>query len=221
MDQRFLILDDEIDEEEGAGPAKDGYPVTYIWDITSLENPKQTGIYKAANRGIDHNQYVVDGLAYQSNYGAGLRIYDVSSIPSDPSGNGVCEVAFFDIYPEDDGDVGGGTVEYSGTWSSYAYFKSGYIFVNTIERGAYVVKVNKREKCPVKTCSADNCLRAMRSTSVEGRLQESQAFCGTFTEGFEADVAVVPAFATKACEGNTIARVSSACACLPTATAAV
>lgn len=28
--QTYLLLDDEVDEEDGAGPAADGYPVTYI-----------------------------------------------------------------------------------------------------------------------------------------------------------------------------------------------
>lgn len=67
--------------------------MTYIWDIRDLENPKNTGIYKSKVKAIDHNQYVIDGLNYQSNYGAGLRVFDVSSIPKDPSGNSVCEVS--------------------------------------------------------------------------------------------------------------------------------
>lgn len=44
-------------------------------------------------RSVDHNQYIKDGLVYQSNYQAGLRVYDISSIPTDPSGDGVCEVS--------------------------------------------------------------------------------------------------------------------------------
>ncbi|KAG9235988.1 hypothetical protein BJ875DRAFT_457570 [Amylocarpus encephaloides] len=216
--QQYLLLDDEVDEEDLVGPAADGYPATYIWDISSLAAPKQTGIYKATNKGIDHNQYVIDGLSYQSNYGAGIRVYDVSSIPSDPTGNGVCEIAFFDIYPEDDDAEGGGIVQYSGTWASYAYFKSGYIFVNTIERGAFVVKMTKREACKPKTCSADNCLRAFRAESVPGRLKESQEFCGTFTKTFVADVSVLPSYVPSACQGNVISRASSACRCLPTPT---
>jgi choice-of-anchor B domain-containing protein len=114
--------------------------VTYIWDIRSLEEPKQTGIYKSDSYSIDHNQYVIDGLSYQSNYGGGLRILDVSSIPEDPTGKGVKEVAFFDVYPEDDTEPNGGVIDFVGSWSSYGFFKSGYIFVNTIERGGFVLK---------------------------------------------------------------------------------
>jgi choice-of-anchor B domain-containing protein len=137
---QFMISDDEFDEKNRAGPAADGRPVTYIWDISNLEAPKQTGYYKSNVTGIDHNQYVHDGFSYQSNYGSGFRILDISSIPQDPTGKGVHEVGFFDIYPEDDNEQGGGIVDFVGSWSSYSYFKSGYIFVNTIERGGFVLK---------------------------------------------------------------------------------
>ncbi|KAK0115090.1 hypothetical protein ONS96_013560 [Cadophora gregata f. sp. sojae] len=144
QNQEFLLLDDELDEQNRAGPAADGFPVTYIWDIQSLEQPKQTGYYKSSVRSIDHNQYVVNGYSYQSNYAAGLRVLDVRSIPSDPTGAKVCEAGFFDIYPEDDNLPGGGNTTFVGTWSMYPYFKSGYVFINTIERGAFVVKMTSK-----------------------------------------------------------------------------
>src|SRR3954452_18753219 len=120
-----------------------------------------------------------------------MRVYDVSSIPSDPTANSVCGIAFMDIYPEDDGVEGGGIIDFFGTWGSYPYFKSGFIFVNTQERGVFLMKMTKKEKCKPKTCNADNCLRALRSTSVPGRLAESQEFCGESTKTFVADVTVV------------------------------
>lgn len=138
--QQYLVLDDEYDEYDGVGPGAAGYPITYIWDISSLESPKQTGYYSAKVKGIDHNQFINGDFAYQSNYGGGLHILDISSIPSDPTGQSVKEVAHFDIYPEDDDESGGGIIEFVGTWSHYPYFKSGYIVINTIERGVYVVK---------------------------------------------------------------------------------
>lgn len=85
-----------------------------------------------------------------ANYGAGLRVLDISSIPSDPTGAGVCEAGFFDIHPEDDGAEGGGIVAFTGTWSSYAYFKSGLIYINTIERGSFVVKMTSKACAEVK-----------------------------------------------------------------------
>lgn len=143
--QEYLVTDDELDEDEQAGPAASGHPITYFWDIRSLENPKQTGYYRSKAHSIDHNQYVVGGLTYQSNYGAGLRILDISSLPQDPTGGLVEEVGFFDIYPEDDGEPEGGIVDFVGTWSNYPYFKSGFVLVNTMGRGAFVVKLNRTE----------------------------------------------------------------------------
>lgn len=213
-------MNDEVDEVLGNGPAQDGYPVSYIWDIRLLESPKQTGVYKSTVKGVDHNLYIKDGLVYQSAYGTGFRVYDVSSIPEDPSGNGVCEIAYLDIYPEDDSSPGGGEVQFSGTWSSYAMFESGFIFINTIERGAFLAKMTRREPCRPHSCNADNCLRALRASNVDGRLGESQEFCGKFTASVTADVGVVPTYAASACGENIISRVSSACSCLPTQTAA-
>jgi len=65
MDQRFLLLDDEYDEYDKVGPGIPGNPITYIWDISKLKAPKQTGLYKSAAKGVDHNQYVANGVAYQ------------------------------------------------------------------------------------------------------------------------------------------------------------
>ena len=93
--QQYLLLDDEYDEYDKVGPGAAGHPITYIWDISSLRKPKQTGLYKSGAKGVDHNQYVANGFAYQSNYGTGFRVLDVRSIPSDPTGAGVKEVGFF------------------------------------------------------------------------------------------------------------------------------
>ena len=138
--QQFLITDDEYDEFNKTGLAADGYPVSYIWDISSLEAPKQTGHYKGLRRGIDHNQFVKDSFAYQSNYGLGLSILDLRSVPSDPTGKGIKEVAYFDTHPEDDHLPGGGNVTFTGSWSHYPFFPSGFIVINTMDRGAFVVK---------------------------------------------------------------------------------
>jgi choice-of-anchor B domain-containing protein len=144
--QQYLLLDDEYDEYDGLGPGANGHPTTFIWDVSDLKAPKETGYYQSSARGIDHNQYVSNGFTYQSNYGTGFRILDVSSIWKDPTGKGVKEVAFFDVYPDDDGEPGQGKVDFVGTWSSYALFKSGHIFVNTMERGGFVLKLKESAK---------------------------------------------------------------------------
>ncbi|KAH8847685.1 hypothetical protein MCOR27_002952 [Pyricularia oryzae] len=215
--QEFLLMNDERDERYRAGPASDGFPVVYVWDIRDLEKPKQTGTYKYPTRAIDHNLYIKDGIMFQSNYGNGYQLMDVSSVgPSDTTGSGICRAAFIDIYPEDDNVAGGGIIEFVGTWSSWGWYPSGYHVVNTIERGVFLVKPTSLKCPPAPTCNADNCLRAMRAESVQGRLEESQEFCAAYTANLVTEVSVLPEYATKACTGDAISRVSSACACIPT-----
>jgi hypothetical protein len=153
--------DDEYDEYDKAGAGANGFPISYFWDITNLEAPVLTGYYRNEYAlGIDHNQYMlvfcrthdsrpcvkmltrnrIDGVAYQSNYGAGLHVLDISSLETDKTGAGVTELGYFDIYPENDALPGGGSIEFVGTWGHYPFFPSGFIVVNTIERGAFVVK---------------------------------------------------------------------------------
>ncbi|KAF7592141.1 hypothetical protein BBP40_000628 [Aspergillus hancockii] len=140
-DMSYLLLDDELDEKDKTGEAANGHTTTYIFDIKDLANPKHTGTYQSPVRSIDHNQYVIDGLAYQSNYGSGLRIVDVSSVKDDPTGKGFKQVGFFDCHPAD--DAVGGEVSFVGAWSVYPYFKSGHILLNSIERGIYSLKYNQ------------------------------------------------------------------------------
>lgn len=137
-DMRYLLLDDELDEQERTGPAADQRTTTYIVDVSNLAKPVFTGVYKSPAKSIDHNQYVINGLSYQSNYGSGLRIVDVSSVAKDPTGAGFKEAGFFDVRPEDDSV--GGRATFNGAWSVYPYFKSGYLLVNSIERGIFSVK---------------------------------------------------------------------------------
>ncbi|KAJ6457220.1 hypothetical protein C8R45DRAFT_844320 [Mycena sanguinolenta] len=139
-DQRYLLLDDELDEVFQRGWANNSHTVTYIWDITNLTKPVLSGHYSSPVKSIDHNLYVHNGWAYESNYGSGLRVVDVSSVAADPTGGAFEEVAFFDVHPEDD-DVGG-EATFAGSWSVYPYFPSGSIVVNSIERGLFVVKYN-------------------------------------------------------------------------------
>ncbi|OBT55090.1 hypothetical protein VE04_03571 [Pseudogymnoascus sp. 24MN13] len=133
-----LLLDDELDEMDKTGAAANGHTTTYIFDVSTLAKPAYKGLYQSPVKSIDHNQYIIDGLSYQSNYGSGLRIVDVSSVTQDPTGKGFKEVGFFDCHPED--DAIGGEVEFFGSWSVYPYFKSGYILLNSIERGLYSLK---------------------------------------------------------------------------------
>ncbi|KAF5025519.1 hypothetical protein F66182_2424 [Fusarium sp. NRRL 66182] len=137
-DHKYLLLDDELDEQEKTGPAADQHTTTYIVDIQDLEHPVFRGVYKSPVRSIDHNQYVVGGISYQANYGSGLRMVNVSSLAQDDTGALLKEVGFFDVHPEDD-EVGG-EAEFFGAWSVYPYFQSGNIVVSSIERGLYSLR---------------------------------------------------------------------------------
>ncbi len=71
-------------------------------------------------------------MAYEANYCAGLRILDISNIKDeDPQ---LEELGYFDVDPICD------SPGFSGSWSSYPYFESGTIIVQSIERGLFVVK---------------------------------------------------------------------------------
>ncbi|CAH0023204.1 unnamed protein product [Clonostachys rhizophaga] len=139
-DHKYVLLDDELDEQEKNGPAQDQHTTTYIVDVQDLEYPVFRGVYKSPQRSIDHNQYIIDGLSYQSNYGSGLRIVNVTSINDDDSGAQFKEAGFFDVRPED--DAVGGEATFHGAWSVYPYFQSGHIVVSSIERGIYSLKHN-------------------------------------------------------------------------------
>ncbi|KAJ4410359.1 hypothetical protein N0V91_001843 [Didymella pomorum] len=219
--QEYIFLDDEFDERDAkVGPMTQGLPTTHIFDIRDLENPHYSGNFEGKRRAIDHNQYVVDGYLYQSNYGAGLTVFDISSITKDPSGDSICEAGFFDIHPEDDELEGGGTVAFLGSWSSYANFKSGFIFVHTIERGSFVVKMTSKECPKPAVCKSDVCLTSLRASSIEGRLEQSIDFCDDYLRRQNDGVQSIPDYARQGCGGNrteaVVARVSSACACVPT-----
>jgi choice-of-anchor B domain-containing protein len=144
-------MDDEFDEIRGRVPgakAEKGKaivakPTSYIWDISKLERPFNTGYFQSPINGVDHNQYIYNEVTYQSNYGSGLRVVDLRGIPSDPTGKRVQEIGFFDIFPED--DARGGAISFAGSWSSFAGFRSGFIYVNSIERGGFVVKIKDQD----------------------------------------------------------------------------
>ena len=134
-DQRYFLVGDELDEYY------DGInTTTFIWDVADLSAPQLIGTYVSTTSAIDHNLYIVGNLCYQSNYRAGLRIADISNVA-----NGIMEeVAYFDIYPDND------DAQFNGTWSNYPYFPSGVVAVSSIEGGIFFVQPNivNESGCP-------------------------------------------------------------------------
>lgn len=126
-DQAHLLMDDELDERNHGHGTR-----TQIWDVSDLDNPVNTGAFTNSTAAIDHNLYIKGDYAYQANYRSGLRILDITDIAN----NNLSEVAFFDIYPDDD------AAQFNGAWSNYPYFASGTVIVSGIEQGLYVLRPN-------------------------------------------------------------------------------
>lgn len=121
--QRFILLDDELDEQQAGHNTK-----TYVIDVADLDAPVVVGSYLGNVAAIDHNLYVKGDFAYQANYTAGLRILKVGDL----SEVDLCEVASFDVFPNSDSAI------FSGAWSNYPFFKSGVVAVMAIEGLALV-----------------------------------------------------------------------------------
>lgn len=108
-DHRYFVLDDEKDEGMFNHNTR-----TYIFDLRDLDAPVVIGTFTNTTGAIDHNQFVFGSYVYQSNYTAGLRILETAQIASGT----LSEVAFFDIFPNDE-------PVFQGACSNYPFFESG------------------------------------------------------------------------------------------------
>ena len=129
-DHRYFVVGDELDEQSSGINTR-----TYFFNVEDLNNPFLEYTHVGSNAAIDHNLYLKDGIAYQSNYRAGLRLLDVNN-PTNPE-----EVGFIDIYPSSN------SAAFNGTWSNYPYFASGVVAVSHIEEGLFLVQPNLPEPC--------------------------------------------------------------------------
>lgn len=118
-DHRFFYMNDEGDEPDGLVEGTR----TLIWDVEDLDEPILAAEYIATTPDTDHNLYIRGNLMYQSNYGAGLRILDITN-RTEP-----VEIAYFDNSP------------YGGaSWSNYPYFKSGVVVMTSTGDGLFIVR---------------------------------------------------------------------------------
>jgi choice-of-anchor B domain-containing protein len=124
-DQTHFMMGDEGDEGDGK-PTR-----TMVFDVTDLDAARFVAVHEHGTPAIDHNMYVKDGLVYQSNYAAGLRVLDTAPVAE----GRLEEVAFFDSYPAHD------DAEFVGTWSNYPYFPSGTVAFSGIDEGLFLVRV--------------------------------------------------------------------------------
>jgi choice-of-anchor B domain-containing protein len=124
-DHNYFLHGDELDEVDyGIGTT------TRVWDVTDLDAPTVANVFENDTTSIDHNMYTEGKVVYQSNYTSGLRILDTQSLPD------LSEIAYFDVYPEDDSPTFDG-----GTWSNYPYFRQKRIVaVSSMDRGLFVLR---------------------------------------------------------------------------------
>ena len=129
-EQRYFYMNDELDELAGnvAGTR------TIVWDLTELDDPIVAREYIGPVRSSDHNLYVVGDRVYESNYGSGLRVLDISD-RTNPR-----EIGFFDSAPYND-DGPGHSATQSGAWSNYPFFESGVVIFTSVREGLFIVRV--------------------------------------------------------------------------------
>tara|TARA_Y100001968_G_scaffold314608_1_gene340211 strand:+ start:79 stop:2382 length:2304 start_codon:yes stop_codon:yes gene_type:complete len=122
-DHQYFLCNDELDEYyDGINTS------TYIWDLSSLDNPTLINVHDHGTPNIDHNLYIEGNYVYQSHYTAGLRIHDLSNIS-----DGIMEeVAFFDIHPQNN------STTFDGTWSNYPFFDNNIVIVSGIGDGGNI-----------------------------------------------------------------------------------
>jgi choice-of-anchor B domain-containing protein len=124
-DQRYFLVDDELDEENYGHNT-----YTYIWDLANLDAPILMGHYTGPTPSIDHNQFIKGNYSYQADYRSGFRLLDISQIASAT----LSQFGYFDTYPSSN------TADFSGAWGNYPFFASGTVIVSSIGEGLFVLR---------------------------------------------------------------------------------
>lgn len=119
-DDNYLYIADET--------SADPLPDITIWDISDLSNPIEVGDI-SDNTARAHNLYIVNNLMYISYYGAGLKIFDVST-PVQPH-----LLDQFNTNLNGGNGIGNG---FLGAFGVYPFSPSGNIFVSDMDNGLFV-----------------------------------------------------------------------------------
>ena len=137
-DQKYMILGDEIDEQDYGFNTK-----ALIYDLTDLDNPVLNFNYYGTTPATDHNGYVKGNIYYLANYAAGFRAINIGDLAN----QNATEVGYFDTYPNHN------NAGYSGVWNVYPYFSSGNIAINDRSGGFFLVKSSTIDTVdPVAAC---------------------------------------------------------------------
>jgi choice-of-anchor B domain-containing protein len=129
-DQAWFLHGDEGDEILAGVNT-----TTRVWDVSDLRTPRVHQVFENDTTSIDHNLYTLGSQVFASNYTTGLRVYDASSLVT----TGLSELAYFDVYPENDNATFEG-----GTWSNYPYLaQDDVVAVSSIDRGLFVLQLRQ------------------------------------------------------------------------------
>jgi choice-of-anchor B domain-containing protein len=126
-DRKWFVFNDELDELDGEVARQ----TTYIMNVESLTSPGEVMASENNTTSTDHNLYIKNRYIYESNYTSGLRVFDGRTI----AGGDLKEVAWLDVYPENDNPGFEG-----GTWSNYPWYKGGVVGVSSIDRGLFLLR---------------------------------------------------------------------------------
>ena len=122
--QDIFFLNDELDEFF-SGQTR----TTYIFDFSDLDNIELINDFTEGESSIDHNHFVDRQRLYQSNYTAGLWIYDTWL-----ADDGVLDFrGSFDVFPASDDTV------FAGTWGNYPFFSKNKVIVTSSDEGMFVL----------------------------------------------------------------------------------
>ncbi len=129
-DQRYLYVNDELDEMSGLVDRTR----TLVFDVADLDDPQLVTTFFFSNGASDHNLYVRGSTMYQANYMSGLRVLDISD-PENPK-----EVGHFDTLP-----FGADRPGFEGAFSNYPFFESGVVVVTSMQEGLFVLQKAETE----------------------------------------------------------------------------
>jgi len=122
-DRRYVLIDDELDENNGLVATT----TTYVVNVENLSSPQFVTSFTNGQPAIDHNQMIRGNFTYQADYTTGLRIYDISNV------NNAHEVGFFDTYPFNN------SRSFNGAWGVYSRLPSGVVLVSDMQGGLFVL----------------------------------------------------------------------------------
>ncbi len=124
-DQAYWLLSDTMDEQEN-----DHNTRTYVFDVSNLDAPQILAHFEHGTTARDHNVYIVDNIAYQTNWRAGLRVLNITNLPQ----TNFLEIGYFDIVPASD------SIDPSGAWSNYPWWHDGAVTVSGTDGGLFILR---------------------------------------------------------------------------------